>query len=144
MFAPREECNLHDNSKFTMAAIVNKIYTLLFILLNMWCTRVDLGLLRKINSQSTNCYSLYIVLINILKSEIILGFPVTSRRPCWCTEQSWKKSWNFDFIIMQNVSDILPLFCTPTWPSHHVSENQQWRHNSMKIDAVKFHISSAN
>ena len=27
--------------------------------------------------------------------------------------------WEFDSIIMQNVSDILPLFCTPTWPSHH-------------------------
>ena len=32
--------------------------------------------------------------------------------------------WKFDVIIMQNVSDILPLFCTPTWPSHHVSETQ--------------------
>ena len=21
---------------------------------------------------------------------------------------------------------ILPLFCTPTWPSHHVSENQEY------------------
>ena len=27
-------------------------------------------------------------------------------------------------IIMQNLSDILPLFCTPRWPSYHVSENQ--------------------
>ena len=27
---------------------------------------------------------------------------------------------------MQNLSDILPLFCTPTWPSHHVSENQEY------------------
>ena len=25
---------------------------------------------------------------------------------------------------MQNLSDILTLFYTPTWPSHHVSENQ--------------------
>ena len=33
--------------------------------------------------------------------------------------------WEFDSIIMQNLSDILPLFCTPTWPSHHVSENQE-------------------
>ena len=31
----------------------------------------------------------------------------------------------FDSNIMQNLSDILPLFCTPTWPSHHVSENQK-------------------
>ena len=33
--------------------------------------------------------------------------------------------WEFDSIIMQNLSNILPLFCTPTWPSHHVSENQE-------------------
>ena len=34
----------------------------------------------------------------------------------------------FDSIIMQNLSDILPLFCTPTWSSHHVDfENfQKW------------------
>ena len=30
--------------------------------------------------------------------------------------------WEFDSIIMQNLSDILPLFCTPTWSSHHVGE----------------------
>ena len=34
--------------------------------------------------------------------------------------------WEFDSIIMQNLSNILPLFCTPTWPSHHVSENQEY------------------
>ena len=32
--------------------------------------------------------------------------------------------WEFDSIIMQN---FLPLFCTPTWPSHHVSENQEYQ-----------------
>jgi len=26
---------------------------------------------------------------------------------------------------MQNLSSILPLFCTPTWPFHHVSEKQE-------------------
>ena len=26
---------------------------------------------------------------------------------------------------MQNLSNILPLFCAPTWPSHHMSENQE-------------------
>ena len=36
-----------------------------------------------------------------------------------------KLFWEFDYIIMQNLSDILPLFCTPTWPSYHVSENQE-------------------
>ena len=33
-----------------------------------------------------------------------------------------KVFWEFDSIIMQNLSDILPLFCTPTWSSHHVGE----------------------
>ena len=33
----------------------------------------------------------------------------------------------FDSIIMQNLGDILQLFCTPTWPSHHVGENQEPR-----------------
>ena len=37
-----------------------------------------------------------------------------------------KVFWEFDSIIMQNFSEILPLFCTPTWPSHHVSENQEY------------------
>ena len=36
-----------------------------------------------------------------------------------------KVFWEFDFIIIQNLSDILPLFCTLTWPSHQVSENQE-------------------
>ena len=36
-----------------------------------------------------------------------------------------KVFWEFDSITMQNLSDILPLFCIPTWPSHHVSENQE-------------------
>ena len=36
-----------------------------------------------------------------------------------------KVFWEFDSIVMQNWSDILPLFCTLTWPSHHVSENQE-------------------
>ena len=34
-----------------------------------------------------------------------------------------KKSWKFDSIIMQILFDILLLFCMPTWPSYHVSEN---------------------
>ena len=34
-----------------------------------------------------------------------------------------KVSWEFDTIIMQDLSDILPLFFTPTWSSQHVSEN---------------------
>ena len=37
-----------------------------------------------------------------------------------------KVFWEFDSIIMQNFSDILPLSCTPTWPSHHVTENQEY------------------
>ena len=40
-------------------------------------------------------------------------------------DNSEKIFWEFDSIIMQNLSDILPLFCAPTRPSHHVSENQE-------------------
>ena len=39
-----------------------------------------------------------------------------------------KVFWEFDSIIMPNFSDILPLFCTPIWPSHQVSENQGYKH----------------
>ena len=31
--------------------------------------------------------------------------------------------WEFDPVIMQNLSDILRLSCAPKWPSHHVREN---------------------
>ena len=34
--------------------------------------------------------------------------------------------WEFDSIIMQNLSNILPLLCTPTWQSHLVRENQEY------------------
>ena len=34
-----------------------------------------------------------------------------------------KVFWDFASIIMQNLSDILPLFCTAIWQSHHISEN---------------------
>ena len=38
-----------------------------------------------------------------------------------------KVFWEFDsIIIMQNLSNILPLFCTPIWPSHYVSESQEY------------------
>ena len=37
-----------------------------------------------------------------------------------------KVFWELDLIILQNLSDILPLFCTPTWPSHHLRENQEF------------------
>ena len=36
-----------------------------------------------------------------------------------------KVLWEFDSIITQNLNDILPLFCTPTCPSHHPSENRE-------------------
>ena len=34
-----------------------------------------------------------------------------------------KVFWEFDSIIMKNMSHNLLLFCAPTWPSHHVIEN---------------------
>ena len=35
-----------------------------------------------------------------------------------------KICWEFDSIII--LGDVLPLFCSPTWPSHYVSENQEY------------------
>ena len=55
---------------------------------------------------------------------LILGFHVTSRRPCLFTEQQQRQS-STTVCIMQNLSAILPLLCTPTWLSHYVSENQE-------------------
>ena len=37
-----------------------------------------------------------------------------------------KICWEFDSIITHILSDVLPLFCSPTWPPHHVSENQEY------------------
>ena len=42
-----------------------------------------------------------------------------------------KAFWEFDSIIMQNVTDILLLFCTPTWSSYHVSVNQEYTEFTM-------------
>ena len=42
-------------------------------------------------NHSANCCLL--IIINIL------GFHMTSRRPCWCTEQYWKKSFG-NFILL--------------------------------------------
>lgn len=40
-----------------------------------------------------------------------------------------KVLWEFDYIIIQNLSDILSLFCTTTWPSHRrVQEVTSWFH----------------
>ena len=36
-----------------------------------------------------------------------------------------KVFWKFDSIIMQTLSDILLLFCTPISPPHHVSATQE-------------------
>ena len=36
--------------------------------------------------------------------------------------------WELDFIIMQNMSHKFVLFCTPTWPSHHVIENHLYKY----------------
>ena len=33
-----------------------------------------------------------------------------------------KVFWEFAYLIMQNLSDILSLFCTPIWSSHHEGE----------------------
>ena len=38
-----------------------------------------------------------------------------------------KVIWEFDSIIMQNMSLNFLLFCVPTWPSYHVIENHLYR-----------------
>ena len=40
-------------------------------------------------------------------------------------------------IIMQNLSDTLPLFCASTWPSHHMSENQELVGNGTRGEEIK-------
>ena len=49
---------------------------------------------------------------------------------------SQKVFWEFYSIIMQNMSDIFPLFCTPTWPFHHVSENQEYEYIKIKLKTI--------
>ena len=39
-----------------------------------------------------------------------------------------------DLITMQNLSDILLLFFTPTWPSHHETEQLQIQHGANPKD----------
>ena len=36
-----------------------------------------------------------------------------------------KVFWEFDSVIMQNLSDILPLFCTPIWRSHQIDQKKK-------------------
>ena len=43
-------------------------------------------------------------------------------------------------LILQNLSDILPLFCTPTWPSHHVIENHNNNDNTNDINNDKLQL----
>ena len=43
----------------------------------------------------------------------------------------------FDYIIMQNFSDILLLFCTPTSLSHHVGENQEYHTGKALIISLR-------
>ena len=39
---------------------------------------------------------------------------------------SEKVFWEFGATIMLNASYVFLFFCTPTWPSDHVSENQEF------------------
>ena len=55
----------------------------------------------------------------------ILGLHLTSRRLVYRTIAN-KVFWEFDCIIMENLSNISLLFCTPTCPPHHVSATQEY------------------
>ena len=41
--------------------------------------------------------------------------------------------WDFDCIIMKNMSHNLLLFCGPTWVSHHVIENHLFSSGSCTL-----------
>ena len=47
--------------------------------------------------------------------------------------KSEKVFWEFDSIFMQNLWSHFLLFCTPTWPSHHVNENQELRNEQKEL-----------
>ena len=52
-----------------------------------------------------------------------------------------KVFWEFDSIIMQNMSHNLLLFCAPTWPSYRVIENHSITRSTLcaiQIIALKF------
>ena len=59
-----------------------------------------------------------------LESNVLFSRDVTATMLVYRTIVR-KLFWEFDSITMQNLNNILPLFCTPTWPSQHVSENQE-------------------
>ena len=91
----------------------------------------------------------HITLPTLKKSKIKIFIPIIVTRPVHGVNSRFlrdvttatlvyrtiakKVFWEFDSIIMQNLSDILPLFCTPTCPSHHVSENQELTFSAIKI-----------
>ena len=53
----------------------------------------------------------------------IEGFHLTSRQPCWCTEQCSKMSFgNLALLLCKTCWAIFCCFCTPTWRSRHVDE----------------------
>ena len=47
--------------------------------------------------------------------------------------KSEKVFWKFDSIFMQNLWGHFLLFCTPTWPSHHVNENQELQNEQKEL-----------
>ena len=47
-----------------------------------------------------------------------------------------KVIWEFDSIIIQNLNYILLLFCSPTWPSHHVSENLSLDERFLRLEQM--------
>ena len=84
--------------------------------------------------QPLNHFRLYYVICMIptkniaKKSYFRFSFDVAAAKSVYRTIVQ-KVFWEVYSTIMQNLSDVLLLFCTPTWPSPHVSENQkliQW------------------
>ena len=92
----------------------------------------------------------HITLPTLKKSKIKIFIPIIVTRPVHGVNSRFLRNvtaammvyrtiakkvfWEFDsIIIMQDLSDILPLFCTPTWPSRHMSENQELTFSAIKI-----------
>ena len=72
------------------------------------------------------------------------GFHLTSQQTDYVGAQNNREKvfWEFDSIMIQNMSHNLLLFCAPTWPSHHVIENhlytrfrylKSWRLSALSI-----------
>jgi len=72
----------------------------------------------------------------LLMSYGVFSHDVTAAILVYNRSNREKVSWEFGSTITQNMFYILLLFCLPTWPSHHVSENTLQPLNRRNMNAV--------